>query len=77
MKIKSILLSLFAILLLITFVLLFYRTINEVRTPNVITESFGAVLWNTWGISIVIVAFVIFAGGASILVLLGGAWRWD
>lgn len=45
--------------------------------PSTSTESFGIALWNSWGITVVIVALIIFASGAGILVLLGGKWRWE
>jgi hypothetical protein len=58
-----------AILLLFGFVFVF--------PPITSTESFSEALWETWGATIVIVSFVLFAGGAGILVLLGGGWRWE
>ena len=77
MKVKSIILAVSAVILLLATILLFTRTMTAVSTPPVTTESFSNALWNNWGVSIVIIAFIIFAGGASILVLLGGGWRWE
>jgi hypothetical protein len=66
-----------AILLLVGFGFVFYQTIEGVSPPITSTESFSEALWGTWGATIVIVSFVLFAGGAGILVLLGGGWRWE
>ncbi len=38
--------------------------------PNEPFQDFSNSLWNNWGITIVIVAIIIFASGTSILVLL-------
>ncbi len=66
-----------AILLLIGFVFVFYQAFEGVSPPITSSESFSEALWETWGATIVIVSFVLFAGGAGILVLLGGGWRWE
>jgi len=64
-------------LLLIGLIVLFYHTLPGVSPPMTLTGSFNEALWGTWGVTIMIVAFIIFAGGAGILVLLGGGWRWE
>lgn len=56
--------------------LLFYHSIPNVA-PATSTQPFNEALWGSWGMTIVIVAFIIFAGGTGILVLLGGGWRWE
>lgn len=66
----------FAVLLLIVMIVLRIN-IGNIKTELVSTESFSEALWNTWGIAIIIVSFIIFAGGTGILVLLGGGWRWE
>jgi len=76
-KVKFLIIYSIAILLLIAMVFLFYRAFQGVTPPSTTTESFSDALWGTWGVTIIIVAFVIFAGGTSILVLLGGGWRWE
>ncbi|HVQ01300.1 MAG TPA: hypothetical protein VMT57_07280 [Candidatus Thermoplasmatota archaeon] len=57
--------------------LLFYHSIPSVAPAATSTQPFSQALWGTWGMTIVIIAFIIFAGGAGILVLLGGGWRWE
>jgi len=66
-----------ALLFLLGLIFLFYQAFQEVSAPITSSESFNEVLWGTWGVTIVIVSFVIFAGGTGILVLLGGGWRWE
>ena len=66
----------FAVLLLVVMIVLRIN-IGNIKTTLVSTESFSEALWNTWGIAIIIVSFIIFAGGTGILVLLGGGWRWE
>lgn len=41
--------------------------------PNEPFKDFSNSLWNSWGITVVIVAIIIFASGTSILVLLRGS----
>jgi hypothetical protein len=66
-----------AILLIVGFWVVFYQAFEGLSPPITSTESFSEALWGTWGATIVIVSFVLFAGGAGILVLLGGGWRWE
>lgn len=66
-----------AILLFLIIGVFFYQILGLVTTPVTTTENFGVALWGTWGLTIVIIGFIIFAGGAGILVLLGGGWRWE
>lgn len=77
MKIKTVLTYTIAILLLIGFVFVFYQAFEDMSPPMTLTDSFSEALWGTWGATILIVSFVLFAGGAGILVLLGGGWRWE
>jgi hypothetical protein len=77
MKIKTGLTYSVAILLLVGFWFVFYQAFEGVSPPITSTESFSEALWETWGVTIIIVSFVLFAGGAGILVLLGGGWRWE
>ena len=77
MKIKPFLTYGIAVLLLIGFVFVFYHAFQGVTLPVTTTESFSEALWGLWGVTIVIVSFIIFAGGIGILVLLGGGWRWE
>jgi hypothetical protein len=63
-------------LLFLALLLLFYHSIPNVA-PATSTQPFSEALWGTWGMTIVIIAFIIFAGGTGILVLLGGGWRWE
>ena len=77
MKVKTGLTYSIAILLLIGFVFVFYQTSEGLSPPITSTEPFSEALWGTWGATIVIVSFILFAGGAGILVLLGGGWRWE
>jgi hypothetical protein len=77
MKVKTVLTYGIAVLLLLGLVFVFYQAFEEVTPPLTPTESFSEALWGTWGATIVIVSFVLFAGGAGILVLLGGGWRWE
>jgi hypothetical protein len=77
MKVKPFLTYGIAVLLLIGFVFVFYQAFKGVIPPVTTTESFSEALWGTWGVTIVIVSFIIFAGGTGILVLLGGGWRWE
>jgi len=77
MKVKPFLTYGIAVLLLIGFVFVFSQAFQGVTQPITTTESFSEALWGTWGVTIVIVSFIIFAGGTGILVLLGGGWRWE
>jgi len=77
MRVKTVLTYGIAILLLFGFVFVFYHALQGVTPPETTTETFSEALWGTWGATIVIVSFIIFAGGTSILVLLGGGWRWE
>jgi hypothetical protein len=77
MKVKPFLTYGIAVLLLIGFVFVFSQAFQGVTQPVTTTESFSEALWGTWGVTIVIVSFIIFAGGTGILVLLGGGWRWE
>jgi len=65
------------VVLLLVIMIIFRFMLSGAETPLTTTESFSQSLWNIWGFSIVLVAFVIFAGGAGVLVLLGGGWRWE
>lgn len=66
-----------AVLLLLGFVFVFYQAFKGLSPPITSSESFSEALWGTWGATIVIVSFVLFAAGTGILVLLGGGWRWE
>jgi hypothetical protein len=77
MKVKPFLTYGIAVLLLLGFVFVFYKAFQGITPPVTTTESFSEALWGTWGATIVIVSFIIFAGGSGILVLLGGGWRWE
>ena len=77
MKVKPFLTYGIAVLLLIGFVFVFSQAFQGVTQPVTTTESFSEALWGTWGVTIIIVSFIIIAGGTGILVLLGGGWRWE
>jgi hypothetical protein len=77
MKRKSVLTNGLAFLFIIGLIFLFYQAVQGITTPITPTESFSQALWGTWGATIVVMSFIIFAGGAGILVLLGGGWRWE
>jgi uncharacterized membrane protein len=77
MKIKPVITYGLSGLLIVGLIILFYRALPGVSQPVSSTESFNEALWGTWGVTIIIVAFIIFAGGTGILVLLGGGWRWE
>jgi hypothetical protein len=77
MKLKPFITYGMALLLLLGIGLLFRDALQGVVAPYTTSESFSEALWSTYGVCIIIVAFVIFAGGAGILVLLGGGWRWE
>lgn len=77
MRVKTVITYGIAVLLLFGFVFMFYQVFEGVTPPLTTTVSFSEALWRTWGVTIVIVSFVLFAGGAGILVLLGGGWRWE
>jgi hypothetical protein len=66
-----------ALLFLLGILFVFYQAFQGITPPSTTSESFSDALWGTWGVTIVIVSFVLFAGGAGILVLLGGGWRWE
>ena len=76
MNIKPFLTNGIAILLFLGFLFVFNQAFQGIAPPVTITESFNDALWGTWAASIVIISFIIFAGGIGILVLLGGGWRW-
>jgi len=77
MKVKTVLTYGIAVLLFIGFMIIFLQAFEGVSAPVTSTESFSEALWGTWGATIVIVSFILFAGGTGILVLLGGGWRWE
>ena len=76
---KPYILFAFTILLLVVMIVvrLLLGGMNTASNDFQASESFSSALWNSWGISIIIIAFIIFAGGSGILVLLGGGWRWE
>ncbi len=68
----------FAIVLFLFIIITFNRLISEgIPTPTVTTGPFSQALWTQWGLAVLILAFIALAGAASVLVLLGGGWRWD
>lgn len=77
MKTKSVITYGMSALLFLGLLLLFYHSIPNVAPAATSTQPFNEALWGTWGMTIVIIAFIIFAGGTGILVLLGGGWRWE
>jgi hypothetical protein len=77
MKAKTVLTTGLALLFLLGLLYIFYQPFQGISTPITPSESFSQALWGTWGATIIIVSFVLFAGGAGILVLLGGGWRWE
>ena len=77
MKTKTILTTGLALLFLLGLIYVFSRAFQQVSTPITSSESFSQALWGTWGATIIIVSFILFAGGTGILVLLGGGWRWE
>jgi hypothetical protein len=77
MKVKPFLTNGIAILLILGFLFVFYQMFQGVTSPVTTVESFNEALWETWAASIVIISFIIFAGGLGILVLVGGGWRWE
>ena len=77
-SVKPYIIYVLALILFLCIIVLSYNMIKgDIKKPTVTTESFRESLWDKWGISIVIVAFIIFASGTSILVLLGGDWQWE
>lgn len=66
-----------SVLFLLGLILVFSQVFQDVSAPVTSSESFSEALWGTWGATIIIVSFLLFAGGAGILVLLGGGWRWE
>ena len=66
-----------AVLLWIGLIFIFLGVFTTLEAPGITNEPFSDALWNGWGVSVVIVALIIFASGAGILVLLGGKWRWE
>ena len=76
MKAKTVVTYGMAAIFFLALLLLFYHSIPNTG-PVTTHEPFNQALWGTWGMTIVIVAFIIFAGGTGILVLLGGGWRWE
>jgi len=77
MKIKTVLTYGLSLLFLLGLIIVFYQIFQGVSTPITPSESFSQALWSTWGATIIIVSFILFAGGTGILVLLGGGWRWE
>ncbi len=77
MKTKTIVTYCFSLFFLLGLLYVFWQAFQNVSTPITSTESFSQALWGTWGATILIVSFVLFAGAAGILVLLGGGWRWE
>jgi hypothetical protein len=77
MKGKPVIIYGIAVLLFLGLLVVFYHSFQGISLPSTTTESFSESLWGTWGVTIVIVSFILFAGGAGILVLLGGGWRWE
>jgi hypothetical protein len=67
----------FAIILFLILLIPTYRVIAELQPPSVSTPAFAQSLWNQWGATILVLAFISLAGAASVLVLLGGGWRWQ
>ncbi|MCX6664907.1 MAG: hypothetical protein NT038_02435 [Euryarchaeota archaeon] len=74
---KTIIIYSFAFILLLCMIVLFHSLTNTIKQPEQKNYSFSETLWNTWGLTIIIAAFIIFASGAGILALLGGAWGWE
>lgn len=77
MKTKTVLTYGLSLLFLFGLITVFYQTFQGIVTPITPSESFSQALWGTWGATIIIVSFILFAGGTGILVLLGGGWRWE
>jgi hypothetical protein len=77
MRPKTILTYGLSLLFLLGLLYIFSQVFQDVSAPITSSESFSQALWGTWGATIIIVSFVLFAGGAGILVLLGGGWRWE
>jgi hypothetical protein len=77
MKTKTVIVSGFALFFLLALAFLFFHAFSGVTAPPTSSVSFNEALWGTWGVAIIIVAFIIFAGGTGILVLIGGGWRWE
>jgi hypothetical protein len=77
MKTKTLLTYGLSVLFLLGLILVFSQAFQDVSAPVTSSESFSEALWGTWGATIIIVSFILFAGGAGILVLLGGGWRWE
>jgi len=75
---KPIIIYAFAFLLFIVLLLMAYRLLPDAPTQTYeATGPFSQVLWNQWGTAILILSLISLAGGASVLVLLGGGWRWS
>ena len=78
MNLKPFITYAFAFLLFILILIMLYRLVPDTPLePRVATGSFSQALWNQWGTAILVLAFISLAGGASVLVLLGGGWRWQ
>lgn len=77
MKTKTVFTYSLSLLFLLGLIYVFSQAFQDISTPITPSESFSQALWGTWGATIIIVSFVLFAGGAGILVLLGGGWRWE
>jgi len=77
MKVKTVIIYTVAVLFLLSFFYVFSGAFHDISPPVTSSESFSQALWSTWGATIIIVSFILFAGGAGILVLLGGGWRWE
>jgi len=77
MKAKEVLTYGFSLLFLLGLIVVFSQAFQDISAPVTSSESFSDALWSTWGATLIIVSFVLFAGAAGILVLLGGGWRWE
>jgi len=77
MKAKEVLTYGFSLLFLLGLIVVFSQAFQDISAPVTSSESFSDALWSTWGATLIIVSFVLFAGATGILVLLGGGWRWE
>ena len=77
MKAKPVLTYGFSLLFLLGLIVVFSQAFQDISAPVTSSESFSDALWSTWGATLIIVSFVLFAGATGILVLLGGGWRWE
>ena len=68
----------FAILLILGIIAIFSGAFSGgIEAPETTAQDFGPALWGNWGLLVVIIGFIIFAGGMGILALLGGDWKWQ